>query len=1014
MMRVIKIIAVMIWCSGFVHGRVAKNLLGTTIFRESVKMTVKKAPSSRPGRGGVAEKPAGDGAEKDLVYDLPLGALNLVHGAEFFTCVLQPLYQYGEYVELEKVEADDKSQAGDAGLESGPVGGAGGPAGVDEEKPSVEVGARDASVTVAPKFKHNFYNNGFIKEILKYQESNPLVLLIRALFWQLPGTQGLNDFRVTALALAKDKATKNINLKATLEEWAHVIAGVLATYELHERAQVAQPIPAQQLAYMGAKVISRVSGTYPSMKNAIVSFNTNVAMPKFGTLIWDCIEYSKKNDLGQDFILRILMGAVYSLVGDDPSLISHFYDKLKPLLQTKPFNLSEDQILLAEEDKVQAEANEQHAINLIRVILGSFTPLSYGTAQVFGEFFPDCLETTIRDIVCALLEQDDGSFASGLVRKDVQTFLEKFSTREAQYKPEARDEWAAIMSNVRKADGTPRFLYGEDKQYDLRGCCMNMLAALNYIFELEIPDFDSFTISLAVEDGVANKEFIEKVVPLINEKLKEKLPYGDDDRPIIELLPIYSDTANTIELEPILCFIETKKYSFTVKTMTYHAEVFTNSVEEVDWVRGVPSCKYLKSAILNSIGEIARFGIPSIINQFNNEVVLANSIEKLSILFSNINKNIVLEKMILARVSEQFRIEPSRGLSFLSACIANDFFVHIALNLITKRMKEEKSLADLHALFLALLQKKQVFVELRQAALLLVSSDDEKLKQNGLELFTKLVEKEKWFNEAISAARECAKSLNLSTIFKVVSLLKLLVKKQQGFDEATEVAQDLIKRGFSNEVFFLLKELIKHDKSLAEAIEVAGSFINSDKSDVRLRGVDLFKVLVKKGQGIDEAIDAAQKLFKGGYYNFAFNLFGTLVENNKAIDQAIEAATEKLVIKDLSDDTLRLRFLNLFKLLVKKDHLFSEALELAKIFVKNTSEKVRMQGLELFEALVEKEQYLGDVQTIIDSPFPEESSDFRDYRMKLLSVVARVQPGKNFESGSVYATEEKTPIAGGS
>jgi hypothetical protein len=980
-----KLIVWIVLFGGTVHGRVPENLVGTTIFPEFVRIAlpIKKASGSRAG-GAAEVKPV----QEDKFYDLPLGALNLVSGAEFFTCVLQPLYQHGEYVELVEV-VDDKKPLARADVESDFAGGSAG-GGAEEEKHPVEAEAGVAAVTAGPKFKHCFYKNGFTKEQLEYEDCNPLVVLVRSLFWQLPGTEGLSDFRVTTLALVKDKKTKNIDLKATIEQWADVIAAVLATYPLHVQAEQADAASAaQRVAFTGINLINTVTHKNPSMKTAIEAFNSNLNRKNLGELIWDCIEYSKKNDLGEDFPLRILMGALYSLVGDDTTLISHFYKTLLNILDNPgkafaplaPLKDKRAEFGLSDDSEVQVTSNEHSAIAMINSLIGVFTPVSYGLAKVFGQQFPDCLETTIRNIVCALLAQDDGSFRAGLVRDDVQKFLNKFPTKKEQFLPQSHDDWAAIMSNVRKADGTPRFLYGlvtsGGEEYNLRGCCINMLTALNYIFELGIPDFDSHVISIDVEAGAANKAFIQRVIPLINEKLKEKL--GDETKEVITLEDIQSQTADTTNKERIICRIEAALYAFRVQTTTTHGEVFVDSQENLAWVKGVSCCEYLKAALLKkpAYKKDVRFNI----------ALMTASLfvgDLHGVLFA-IKDNSALKKMLLAKISQVYAIEAVQGLAMLERCVSYGVFIDIAL--------EAAKAGFLHGGYSVKSTSLQLFAKLTAqvswaASLpedILVAIFNYSQSLSILHSFVELVKSGRGTADALKVAKAAVKSINPFAYLQSLLLFSELVKKDCGFEDALEVAKASVKRGRFGSIYpavHLFLEFVKRDLLLEEAVVAAKEGMRIDYADWRETSLDLFSALVQKGYGVEDALKAAKFGMETLHYSVqrkALALFSALVQRGHGLKEAQEAA--EAGVKD-GDCGVQWEAFFLFTALVERNCGLKEAQEAAEAGVKDSNAIVQEAALELSKAIQSRSAIATSIQKVVRGVQARELKDKKEAALK--------------------------------
>jgi hypothetical protein len=744
-------------CASPVDGRVPENLQGTTIFPTSIRIALpKKKPSKRPvsSTAGEEVKPAVFAAElEDEFCDLPTDALNLVNGAEFFMTVLQPLYWYANSVETVKNEEPDVAEL----------------SAQDEVKPSVQAGVDSEVLAPVPglaqasrnasKYKIMFYENCMTKEPLEYEECNPLGVLVRTLFWQLPETTGLCDFRVTKKAFViRGEGSKTNDMDATIDAWASVIARVFAMYQL----QGSYPA-------VSVKVNKLFNQEREAVVKALYFLNPNFEKPTFGKLIWDCIEYSRENNLGQDFPLRILMGGVYSLAGHDRSLIARFYhsllknikDKVPALRVAPEFKAikftevgmdarsvlpSSDrvtgEISAIAEDPVAAETlkKELGAIRLIKYLSGLFNQISYQEVIINDDInFPDCVETTIRNIVLALLLQADGSFKIDAVRPDVQDFLRSFPLMSDQSKLAAHKEWAIIVSNLPSRGGYAREV--RDYRYELIPSFINILSILNYIFDLGISDFDAVEISGEISSGVANKLFIESLLPKINLALRAKLKLDKDVITLSDALPLNADVRGT----QIAFFVEMKLAILKVVVMVgRHAEVSSGRAGSAEWARAMGDFGYLRMAALNDIalGADAHFNIVHINKNL--------SLPKLQIGLPVSKHNALITRMALARAVDEFVKEPEQGFFWFDEFIKEKvgFAETIDAAKISMRSKNSRQLSGAIKIFKSLFDLGQGFDAAIEAAERGVRSEYSLTRAQAFVLFGELVKRGRGLEEA--------------------------------------------------------------------------------------------------------------------------------------------------------------------------------------------------------------------------------------------------------------------------
>jgi hypothetical protein len=849
--------------SGLADGRDPNNLSKWQIFpltlqvsvREVVKQPKKKAQTdeisiARGAGQEVAAARGADGSEKSAQeepavsrVELPTGALNMDCGAEFFVCVLQKLYAYANGIIMEEI-----------------------------------IPASGGTIGTHKQYKTMFYSNIITKE--GPGNYNPLGLLVRGLFIQLDGTTGIADFRVTNIAKKK-------NENETIEDWAKTIAGVVKSYKFHAKVNTSMTYN------QSSRIKGETSALYPSMSlfsSALGQFakNTNISpAPKFAALIWDCIQYSKNNGLGEDFPLRILMGAVYEFAGKNKELISRFYTSLLTELAAAFTEFNGIEVPSADADEDEDE--DFIATRLIKTFNGQFSPIAYEkNVPIYGITFADCLETTVRNILLALLMNEDGSFKRSLVRSDVQEFLDTYPSMDEQNTLEAHSAWALVVSNL------GGMLYKENAlgqgRYNLRGTCINFLAMLNHIFDLNIENFRAHVMSVDHASGGANKRFIELVVPEINEALQAKLNTDKDIIVLSQPVPENADVA--ADTSPIVCYVTVDKINLKVITIATHAEVLINKNyddSDIEWVREAAAYKYLKTAILNEVAqEDSKCNLVHIHSTISDETLVA--------LLPLIAGNDLIKKMVQVFLLEKFFRDPLPGISLFKECVEAGFLFD-------------------EALIVASYSSQQVEEPLHF--------------ERGQDLFRLLLGKGYGF---IAAAETVKNILKNGTPFMQESLPAFINAIQNGL--RSFVGE--MKRGEANVLVLLAKTLVLNEDTL-----------------IVLNGFLLFDILIQKGYGVEEIISLNSRFSEVRDVDVVLaitRIFSLIIQqkNVDGIDATIRLMNQ---FRDIENDAIQLEVIKNFEQLVEKGYGIDEAIRVAEDYVrKNDNGRV----LKLLKKLVEK------------------------------------------------------------
>ena len=749
--------------------RVPENLLGTDIFPDKITFSVTRKQNVKGATKGSYVQ-----TSTDVEVSLPTKALNLAYGAECFTACCQPLYQFGELVRIEEIECRVPAAA------------AGGAGAAGAERPPVE------NQRTVRRINH-FYKEIVKKEPLTYAECNPLAILVRALFWQNPGTSGLADFRVAQSCIVKNSEGKE-DLALTMDCWADAVAIAMRLDQI-DLSKQALEIKSIHTAF------TKAESNHPMMINALRLFEMNITQkPNMTQLLFDCITWSEKNALEKDFTVRVLMGAVYALAGHDKRLIAHFYQSLQSKMAKliEPVTRSSEwPAVTAKIDRFGASAETAttevaapgggeavdtpaaRACALLQKCAGGFDPVAYGNANFLSNNFPDCFETMMRNIVLALLLQTDGTFKSGAARAEVDTFLTAYPSMVSQSTAVARNAWALLVSNI------PGALYVRPGQYELNATCVNMLFMLNYLFNLEIPEFTGSFLTRTIAAGGDNV-FIQAVLPKVNTELAAKPGLGDAAKPIITVDNIESVTDT--DKSSIKCVVKAQHFLPPLIVSIYcygHGEVNLDSARVELAETG--EFTFLERKIA---------GTPSADNIASNLALMIPSLtyyEADELLYRKlVIKHPFLLRMLYAVAASRYENDVPEYCRWLGSMVSHGFFDEKAVAAGVSGMQSEDRTVNRNALelFQTLVRRDQGFDEAVAAGVGGMQSEDRDVSYLALELLKELFKRGKGFKEAVQLAVGGMQSENHSKMYPALALFKALFAHGQGFAQAHAICAD--------------------------------------------------------------------------------------------------------------------------------------------------------------------------------------------------------------------------------
>jgi hypothetical protein len=792
-LRLIKTFFVLLGIAGVAYGRVPANLAGTDIFPAEMKFDVQvkvaqAAEAATAAAGGSLEEASVGGSIRrkqqtlqDITYEaaLPTGALNLAAGADFFTMQAQPLWNFGDLVVLQEILNSEGKKC---------------------------------------------YSSRFLKrwgsdERLEVDAINPLAFLIRSLFWQLPGTQGLADFRVSRGYCVFEEGSVAVDIAKTLDGWAEVIVATMALYdyigECLAKNKELKEADIRGIFNVTLSLNNVVQIGWNATKDlGLFDLNEDSRFPTLAETMFRCVTWSQENNLGQDYPLRILMGGVYALAGHNQEAIFDFYRKLiekfcgaKYFKKREKFRADLKLLVLPEHDGLPmpfGSASEasiaaagqdfQTYRKLINVL--AFSPVAYRTAAFRDNHFADCFETTLRNIVLALLQGEDGGLRTGLVIEAVQKFFETFD-HSKQSLQEAHNAWAALVSGVEGClyvrNGTLSF----NERYELEPSLIQLMFFLNYIFGLDIKDFDEHVISVDSASWQSNVSFIETVLPQINQGLREK--FGVDwDVVAVDNVKLWTDTKSFVgyikitpqQVQPFSVGIAVKQHAEVIETKREYDNSSTRSADVVEALVVGLSLDTIKSLL---------------------DTVLVHNTRG-------------LQRMVYAAASEYAK---------------RDYAVIGLLNIFVER--------------------GACYAEASSVASALVGNADIRLRLDVFGLFEELVMREHGYAEAITAASVGVRDTYSSVRLKALHVFKELVIREQAYAEAITAAlagvidSDAWVRLYALDLF---KELFIRKQGYAEAVVAVRDGRASSIQDVCINARNLFSALLVHKDGFNAAIKA--------------------------------------------------------------------------------------------------------------------------------------------------------------
>jgi len=942
--------------------RLPSNVVGTDIFPDSLDCSI--------------EVRTGKDATEKRTWSLPTKALNLAYGAECFETCLQPLYHFTEAVSITQKSADDVTKLDTLSF------------------------LHDAAAIE--------------KTVKSYNEINPIAILIRALFIQIPGTQGLNDLRVSKTFISSEESGA-INWEKTLQIWSEAIITTLKIISLPSI------YPDQKLAYyqnnaQTNRILKMVSDTSfnqnPILRRLLGVYNFNIAnKPSIGALLFDCTQWTKKHGLGEDFTIRIFMAGVYALIGHDKRLIEQFYDILKRGLSTDLPALAEEieTFPAAYSSTVSDKSPSKEFYINIRQLTGLFKPITYSSSTVNGIHFPDCMETLIRNIVLILIMQETGSFDITFLHKPFQAFFQAFPTLEAQMTPAAHTAWGELVSNLDigltyccptncEIDATPR----------------NVFIALNYIFNLEIPALvhpepaETFNAPLKKYIDQLNEQYTKKSISPFRDCIDIiNLTEASLDFSIKGLTSEFTGTINfgghgeiqkkaTSERERartnLFPFLEHKinqdpsaRYPFNILTLDNPFLPFsslTDTSEPYQWL--IP---FWYHKILLLLTQEPRRFITILLDPVDKGFLFSEAINCLEYLYKN-DKLAECEDRAKAIVIRLLEVKDSHLLLKIRE--------HI-LNLVLKWHLDDRMMLSLISTTIEDAKDIEIFLSL-------FSSEFEfQLKYNTF-LQEKIISRLKELGQETNTyAREAAS-------FGMVELLLKLRKSSDykdqifqicknifGYEEFTKALQAYITTGLQNKnaafILNIAKDIFTQNISTIKESDNPQSKIMLNniihlatclQLGAKKETLNLFKALSKEGFALAETLDFANK-------TGSLNLYRILAKKDFNID-AIEGALEEQY-HSITDTS----YAKLLNELISKNRGLDLALKAAKRDIKHAD------SIALLSILIEKNYELDDIAWEISNYLPSTHSAFQP--------LSDVLKEKGISVTSEYVEEPYDPAA---
>jgi hypothetical protein len=825
------------WC------RTPENLAGTDLFPDEIVVN--------------AELKTGESSTQQVAVALPTKVLNLAYGAELFTCGLQNLYHCGEIVKLQK-----KTSAADAAVAH----------------------AADAR----KRYKQVFYKNISPEEILAYDQSNPLMPLIRMLFWQIPETVGLADFRISNLCELE-------TMEATVDAWAQLVAYTISLYKPIAFGQTYQGSEhkKEHIPDLAIEPFKNAWGIFKKKNKSKHSDRDNVLLNgleeiSMSRLLVDCIGWSEKNAFGRDFPLRVLMAGVYALVGSEQKYIFRFYQKLSSELSEKKIlpaevipelpvgEVLQPQFIQADMNvAMPARAEALLAYRALKRLRGVFEPLPYSYATVGPVIdLPDCFESVLRNIVLALIIKPDGTFKEIRARSDLNTFLSDYPSMAAQATSAARNRWALLVSNVHGAS------YVKNSNCELRAMFVNMLITLNYLFDLDITMLSEHVADIHDDKDLNRAEWMSTALSAVNQKIKEKLG-RDDVSPIITITEPY----NQAKSNQIQCKIQCEDFSLIADIdVNVHA-----SIAEVQRNLEAEQSDCGPFLLLKCL----QHRVPSAAFGWHNVALLqpSMSMEQAEALTQC---NHIMKRMLFVFAVRYYQDDKNIFFNYMDMLVRNGCCIQEA---------KDFAIAGAHSTHL--------------------------LDQfRALQLFKKLVDRGSACDEASDAAAIGILSTNKTVYDAALKLFKDLFALGLGFNDAADAACEGMLSPSSlvrSRAIKLFKELFAKGHAFEAAKKVAYEAMFSTDTQIRNEGINLYKELVLKNYALPEAVDAAKKAVTCSDDMICFSalkLFKALVDKRYELGVAEKAACENIWSDNAS---IRGAALNLFKKLFNQGDAFEAA-----------------------------------------------------------------------------------------
>ncbi len=849
-MKLLGLVGLLVAFIGSTFARVPAHLAGTDIFPyEGTTINVSRGKFDAEGKA-ILE--GGRQVREAVSVELPLGALNLASGAEFFTVMAQQLYKYADLIEVVTADVDFPTAAG-AAAPAAPVA-------------PVRGGRR----------VHRYIVDPWTKSLKKKEDVNPIAVLLRVLFKQVDGTTGLADFRVSTLATSKD------GFNATLADWADIIVATLAIYKVRVEC-------VKQQELVGA--LRKILPSKNSLINAYNAFEMQPEKPSFGLALAVSITWGDAAGVGSDLVLRMLMGGVYALCGHDQKAIKFFYAELLKKLEKQKIILAD---VLAEararftdvwgERPVQdsatragvAETKDPEpadgtgvpeaytagaavdspsytAYQMLKNISGAFSVLAYDVARVGSATYPDCFETTMRNIVRGLVA---GVSDLGVkMHEDYAAYFTAYSTEALQATQKARDAWASLVSAI------PGILYTANKP-ELNVSLMNLLVGLNYIFHLKVPALDAITdenpVTISNELDPDREELLRDLVASVNNALRDKL-------------------SKDVEIE-----------------VDSYEDVISHKISLTRFQAGdIIMTGYLHVGQHAEINMQLEDRPPITVPEGHANIFMA--------LEAAVNDEYARpDGTVKTRQDAHMALVTLSSESNLLASLLTQSLAPALMDVVLNAVKQIPDPRQVGVLMIGLVSRGYAFKQAADIAAQALKSTDWTVFVQGFNLYHKLIEKEKYFEQALALAVASVKSPVLTIRSQGFRLIEKLVLKGYGFDDAAVIARDSVLSSDSvvlSEGFRLYGNLAEKGQQLEVAAELVGESIKSSDQLVLSAAFTLLQKLVEVGYEFDLAATIAADAVKSTdprVRRLGLLVYIELVKKNREVETAALIAAETL------------------------------------------------------------------------------------------------------------------------